>query len=827
MVLNELIRGRTGESLIMLQRMSHRANRRAGRVLRRFVFMTLFLFSSLFSSIPVAMAEQESQFESAPYEGSKFEAAPGSQEKPTADPTESIPSYNGHPIITGYFSYLGGDGGSDVRDRFFYSDGYFEQSAVVYDEQLATMSLCFAGASMATSEGGTVDYKNKSANARELLDHIGCTDIAVNADYTVKPGEDTIGVVLGRKQITAGGSDYTLIPIGIRGAGYEKEWIGNMKVGDSGDAQGFDTAAKRAKKIVDAYIRDNNIDTDHIKFWVAGFSRAGAVTDLLTHMLTDEYDHSGSNVYGYSFATPQGAYEKGRSYPNSHCTVNRVDTVPLVAPSYMGFTHYGDDTVIDDKTGINPPFQAYRIVVSYTMDNFLLTVPDGIEFVPVQSDMKDTSDVVNKLLEALQNTVAPDRNAFSNYKIEGEASLETIFSWFLRFVMSSDPEQIEAFANSVAGFQDRLGAKGLFKLSDIVDAIREGISGMSIEDRNEIYGTLWGWFGESIKTVLTAEQYQELASMWKAFIRTVIEVAHYDYVNSGSQGFTLIGSLIKNAGAIGKAHSPETYFKLLKNKDKNYRDISDRISGVQETIKLVDYGYVNAVIYKKNSPVAVIEKGRAVASKDPSVYTVGQRLGGSELIAGEGEKEIYYEVTTKPYDVSGEPGGADDETTESAAGTNTESTDSTNAGSAVGTTTTTSDRDYLTRTLVVNPRADYDIELTAGAAPAGLEFYGWTDETGAIVTSEKTIELKVNFGKAYHNQIRPVYREPVPEESAEPEEESSEESENESGQPESQGSGAVWWILGGAATACAAGGGGFFLWKRKKQKKRKRRSIRR
>ena len=88
------------------------------------------------------------------------------------------------------------------------------------------------------------DYANHFANIKQLFSDIGCYDVNffANEDYQRKPayfGEEgrltTIGVAISQKEIKAGGETYTLVPVAIRGGGYETEWASNVTIGGKGE----------------------------------------------------------------------------------------------------------------------------------------------------------------------------------------------------------------------------------------------------------------------------------------------------------------------------------------------------------------------------------------------------------------------------------------------------------------------------------------------------------------------------------------------------------------------------------------------------------------
>ncbi len=681
------------------------------------------------------------------------------------DALGNLRSYKDSPVITGYFSYRGASSLEDKRERFFYSDGYFKEAATVYDEHLATMSMCLAGAAMSSYEGAQIDYPTKSVNVRELLDRIGCTDICVNSDFMVKPGEDTIGVCLGRKRINVNGEEYTLIPIGIRGAGYEKEWIGNMKIGSEGDANGFKKACERAKETVDSYIKKLNIDTTKTKFWIAGFSRAAAVTDLLTAALTDAYDPSGANVYGYSFATPQAAYNKTRSYPNSHCTINTSDAVPRVVPSYMGFSHYGDEVFLDD---VSTSFKSYRMSVEYAVDMGSLTIPQSIAF--SETDMyPDQRTFLDKLMNALQGAVSPDRQSFSTKRIEDGETVEQIFAKLLKFMMTSDSKHVEEVASAVSGFQDRLGVDGLLKLSDMITAVKEGINTMERSERDTIYAATWQWFRPGLESTLTKDEFEKLGKMWGSLVYALLEIAHYDYVYSGREGFALIGTLMKNMSLIGGAHNPEKYFDLVKAKDNFYmNEIGTPVEKTDEVFRIAEASDVDAVVYSEGKPVAAISGGRMSASHDGSVCIKRLSDKGSELT--EAYEGILYENLNPDNE----------------------------------------------RAMTMDMEKDYKVVLIARDRGEDVELQKWIDESGNEISQKDTLEISVNRGNAQYEMVKPVYRTvPKPTPSPEP---------TPVPEPEQKPGGIPGWIYmvaGGIACGGAAGG----VYAKKRINKRKRDNL--
>ena len=168
-------------------------------------------------------------------------------------------------------------GSSNIKQLpLVYNDDYFNKSAFEYNESLATASLALELSGFADRS----DYSNQAKNAKKALGKLGFGDIQENDDYKEKTTADSIGVVAANKKIKSNNEEYTLIPVVIRGGGYENEWGGNAKVGKSGDHEGFNIAATKAKEFVDNYIRDKKIQ-GKVKLWIVGYSRGGSTASLL------------------------------------------------------------------------------------------------------------------------------------------------------------------------------------------------------------------------------------------------------------------------------------------------------------------------------------------------------------------------------------------------------------------------------------------------------------------------------------------------------------------------------------------------------------------
>ena len=187
---------------------------------------------------------------------------------------------------------------------FGYNDEWFTESSFDYNQHLATLSI------LASSETRTKD------NAKATLEAMGFEDVEGNGYYDLsydKP--QSIALMVGKKMIKVDGEEVPLIGIVVRGSGYSLEWYGNFVIGSGGVHEDFKQTADEAIRFVKNYAAKEGITGD-TKIWVTGFSRAGAVADLIAgyYALNDNasvngFSTSPENVYCYPMATANTVIE--------------------------------------------------------------------------------------------------------------------------------------------------------------------------------------------------------------------------------------------------------------------------------------------------------------------------------------------------------------------------------------------------------------------------------------------------------------------------------------------------------------------------------------
>ncbi|MDO5409489.1 MAG: fibronectin type III domain-containing protein [Lachnospiraceae bacterium] len=236
----------------------------------------------------------------------------------------------------------------DYPATYYYSDGYFSETAYNYQDSLATMSMCLALSAFRSNRADS--YSEKPQNLKALLKACGFTNFAANSYFTSKPERDSTGIGCAYKKIKANGKTCTLVVLAVSGGRYEAEWGGCYEIGESGEAAyiryGADTALSYLKK----YLADENITGD-IKLWTTSYGIGAGKVNLLASDL-DDGASLGSNItlkpenlYAYCFESIQSGLENygldDGIYRNIFCVNNPCDFVTYMAPSEYGFGNFG------------------------------------------------------------------------------------------------------------------------------------------------------------------------------------------------------------------------------------------------------------------------------------------------------------------------------------------------------------------------------------------------------------------------------------------------------------------------------------------------------
>lgn len=253
--------------------------------------------------------------------------------------------YHGKEIIDGAFNAEG------VTYPFKYSDGFFDVDPKYYQTHMATASQALSYA--ASNPDARGDYSVCADEVVSILEQIGFSSVYVSPSFTTKPTSDSVGCVIAEKTVSTGRGARRILSMTMKSGSFEKEWALDFIIGDDGEARG---AASSAERVIDEYLAAYlslhpdlipSLDAGEVDFWLQGFSRGGAVANLVAKRLIDRYQAAGNGVYAYCIEAPKAgiksAEDPTRDYSSIHNVVNPNDPVPYLAPAAMGFKRYGLD----------------------------------------------------------------------------------------------------------------------------------------------------------------------------------------------------------------------------------------------------------------------------------------------------------------------------------------------------------------------------------------------------------------------------------------------------------------------------------------------------
>ena len=212
-----------------------------------------------------------------------------------------------------------------ITQTYYYSDDYFKKPGTERNPNLLGMSFSLAAATFEASG---------SSYVTGLLEETGFSD--VKAQDMTTTGPDTIGTVIAHKRI----GDQELIAAAVRGSEYGREFASNVLIGETGNARGFQSAADQVTERILQYISETGLSGTSCKYWIAGFSRAGAVAELTgagINQNAQTFHTSPEDIYIYAFESPT-SHGGTAAYGNIFTTKVYGDPVTFVPPTSWGLS---------------------------------------------------------------------------------------------------------------------------------------------------------------------------------------------------------------------------------------------------------------------------------------------------------------------------------------------------------------------------------------------------------------------------------------------------------------------------------------------------------
>lgn len=350
---------------------------------------------------------------------------------------------------------------------FYYSDEFFLKSACSYNHRLAIMSLGMTMSAYTMAGAG-------DKPVRSLLTSAGCDDryIQTKKFDTAAPTDDSCGYAFGIKKLPDGSY---LIPVIIRSHKYGGEWVSNAHVVDENCPDfsvGFKDAADKVYDALSGYISRSELSGKTVKIWVCGFSRGGAISNLLGARLNLESGIGKDNIFVYTFAAPTAVYDRSAVFmDNIFNIVSEVDVVPRVPPAKWGLVRYGTDLFLPCKSRrgedeYNLRLEAMRKAFA---EIFVKLNTDPVEYLALDEQEKALDllfDYVDDLLtDPLKYTNDGYQSLIMDYMTGVVSGTKTELKRFVYFILPDNRELAEEFCSMLEQWNSMSGNEKAQKIS--------------------------------------------------------------------------------------------------------------------------------------------------------------------------------------------------------------------------------------------------------------------------------------------------------------------------------------------------------------------------
>ena len=177
---------------------------------------------------------------------------------------------------------------ADLPCSFYYTDAFFEHSALEYHHPLAQATLCLAVCGGSTWQSEQRYWMQGEVGREDSIEaayrQLGFANTHyVGYDRSLNEMVDTAGCAFAQKTLVHGGRRTTLVAAMLRGFGYGNEWASNLHVGAGGGHAAFISAAEQFFADLQSYLalakkQAGTLGT--VKLWIGGYSRGSAAANL-------------------------------------------------------------------------------------------------------------------------------------------------------------------------------------------------------------------------------------------------------------------------------------------------------------------------------------------------------------------------------------------------------------------------------------------------------------------------------------------------------------------------------------------------------------------
>ena len=217
--------------------------------------------------------------------------------------------------------------GKQITVNATYRPGYFTSDSSVFNKDLAMLS--FVGATSMNKQACHSFYRTIGFSKR------------VSYGWNQEPTADSVAFLFAYKRI----DDLEVVAVTVRGFNYDSEWSNNLTIGETGDHEGFSLESEKIFTALKNYISSFVSNPEEMKIWIMGYSRGGAISDMLSYRLLSSDFIDEENLYTYTFEAPSSLCNEYK-YSCIHDVRNSGDLIPYIPPVEWHLYRAGVETDI-------------------------------------------------------------------------------------------------------------------------------------------------------------------------------------------------------------------------------------------------------------------------------------------------------------------------------------------------------------------------------------------------------------------------------------------------------------------------------------------------
>ena len=329
----------------------------------------------------------------------------------------------------------------DLSRKLSYMDSYFDAPSEQFQKKLALVSFAFVVAAQT------------KAQTESFFDTIGFDNVWHSPDYDVPETPATVHYNLGHKAMDG----YDVVALNMNALAYGEPWASNCVAGESGNAMGYQISADIVMPDLLDYLKQ--YEGKPTKIWMAGYSRSGAIGNIIAETLLDEGTIEEKDLYFYAFESPAVIDATAKKpHPSIHNVIDSGDLVTHVFPKAYGLVRAGHDIDIYDS-------HAKEILEAY--DERLVLPKFQPQFASFSNDAEFCNYVIRLLVA--KTLTSPDS---SNYVPDIHTRADYVNSG------------VEAYLSYLVGLIMKLPSEGLTAMMDALTA-----NGISLTQEDKIYET--------------------------------------------------------------------------------------------------------------------------------------------------------------------------------------------------------------------------------------------------------------------------------------------------------------------------------------------------